>query len=252
VSSTVILPDRTLQESLSHDGFVFVHAGTMRHAFEPFGSLDDWQAFADSWNALELDEHMADGGRYRRRRHAVFVAGQDGAVERQPHQPHYQELDYNPLHGGVARWFAPLTDEIAGGRSLTTILEFCRALFGRLAVQPEREGFSRASQWKIEVHQFRIEARPGHEGLPTPEGLHRDGVDFVLVLLVNRSNIASGTTSIHAPDGRELGRFTLTHPFDAALVDDARVAHGVTAVKAIDPAQPAYRDVLVVTFKRNE
>ena len=243
MSSTVILPDRTLQESLSHDGFVFVHAGTMRHAFEPFGSLDDWQAFADSWNALELDEHMADGGRYRRRRHAVFVAGQDGAVERQPHQPHYQELDYNPLHGGVARWFAPLTDEIAGGRSLTTILEFCRALFGRLAGQP---------QWKIEVHQFRIEARPGHEGLPTPEGLHRDGVDFVLVLLVNRSNIASGTTSIHAPDGRELGRFTLTHPFDAALVDDARVAHGVTAVKAIDPAQPAYRDVLVVTFKRNE
>jgi hypothetical protein len=74
----------------------------------------------------------------------------------------------------------------------------------------------------------------------------------VLVLLVNRVNIASGTTSIHAPDGRELGRFTLTQPFDAALVDDSRVAHGVTAVKAIDPAQPAYRDVLVVTFKRNE
>jgi hypothetical protein len=41
----------------------------------------------------------------------------------------------------------------------------------------------------------------------------------------------------------------LTSPFDAALVDDSRVAHGVTPVKAIDPAQPAYRDVLVVTFK---
>ena len=62
--------------------------------------------------------------------------------------------------------------------------------------------------------------------------------------------IASGTTSIHAPDGRELGRFTLTEPLDAALVDDARVSHGVTAVEAIDPAAPAYRDVLVVTFSR--
>ena len=79
--------------------------------------------------------------------------------------------------------------------------------------------------------------------------MHRDGVDFVIVLLVNRANIASGTTSIHGPDGRELGRFTLTSPLDAALVDDSRVAHGVTPVKAIDPAQPAYRDVLVVTFK---
>ena len=241
MSSTAILPDRTLQESLSHDGFVFVHAETMRKAFTPFGALDDWQAFTASWNGLELDEHMADGGRYRRRRHAVFSAGAQGFIERRPHQPHYQELDYNPLHGGVARWFAPITDEVAGGHSLVTILEFCRALFGRLA--------TKTTSWKIEVHQFRIEARPDHEGLPTPEGLHRDGVDFVLVLLVNRVNIASGTTSIHALDGRELGRFTLTHPFDAALVDDSRVAHGVTPVNAIDPAQPAYRDVLVVTFK---
>jgi hypothetical protein len=79
--------------------------------------------------------------------------------------------------------------------------------------------------------------------------MHRDGVDFVLVLLVNRANIASGTTSIHAPDGRELGRFTLTAPLDAALVDDSRVAHGVTPVNATDPAVPAYRDVLIVTFK---
>ena len=242
MSPTAILPDRSLQESLSHDGFVFVRAEAMRRALEPFGSLDGWASFAASWNDLALDEHMADGGRYRRRRHAVFAAGADGAIERQPHQAHYQELDYNPLHGGIARWFAPVTPEIGGGQSLGTILEFSRALFGRLAPQTPR--------WKIEVHQFRIEAQPGSEGLPTPEGVHRDGVDFVLVLLVNRVNIASGTTSIHALDGRELGRFTLTAPLDAALVDDSRVAHGVTPVNAIDAASPAYRDVLVVTFCR--
>ena len=248
MSPTAILPDRSLQESLSHDGFVFVRADAMRRALEPFGSLDDWPAFAASWDALELDEHMADGGRYRRRRHAVFAAGPEGAVQRQPHQPHYQGLDYNPLNGGIARWFAPITPEIGSGHSLTTILDFCRALFSRLGPSTSGEA-PHISRWKIEVHQFRIEALPGSEGLPTPEGMHRDGVDFVLVLLVNRANIASGTTSIHAPDGRELGRFTLTHPLDAALVDDSRVAHGVTPVNALDPASPAYRDVLVVTFK---
>ena len=241
MSPTAILPDKSLHESLSKDGFVFVRADGMRHALEPFGSLDDWDVFAGSWNDLELDEHMADGGRYRRRRHAVFAAGREGTIDRQPHQPHYQGLDYNPLNGGIARWFAPVTPQTSGGQSLLTILEFTRGLFSRLAPQ--------TAQWKIEVHQFRIEALPGNEGLPTPEGLHRDGVDFVLVLLVNRVNIASGTTSIHAPDGRELGRFTLTLPLDAALVDDSRVAHGVTPVKPIDPAAPAYRDVLVVTFK---
>ena len=241
LSPTVSLPDRTLVELLSQDGFVFVRADAMRHALEPFGSLDDWDAFAESWNDLELDEHMADGGRYRRRRHAVFAAGADGPIARRPHEPHYQGLDYNPLNGGIARWCAPVTEAVADTRALRTILEFSRALFSRLAVH--------ASRWKIEVHQFRIEAQPGSDGLPTPEGMHRDGVDFVLVLLVNRENIASGTTSIHGVDGRERGRFTLTSPCDAALVDDSRVAHGVTPVKAIDAALPAYRDVLVVTFK---
>ena len=243
MSSTAILPDRSLQESLSKDGFVFVRAEAMRRALQPFGTLDDWAQFAASWDALELDEHMADGGRYRRRRHAVFAADAGGAIERQSHQPHYQGLDYNPLNGGVARWFAPITPEIGGGQSLATILAFSRALFSGLSPEVDR--------WKIEVHQFRIEAPLGGEGLPTPEGMHRDGVDFALVLLVNRQNIASGTTSIHAPDGRELGRFTLTFPFDAALVDDSRVAHGVTPVKALDLGAPAHRDVLVVTFKRS-
>ena len=49
--------------------------------------------------------------------------------------------------------------------------------------------------------------------------MHRDGVDYVLVLLVNRVNIASGMTSVHDLTGKALGQFTLTAPFDAALVD---------------------------------
>jgi hypothetical protein len=124
---------------------------------------------------------------------------------------------------------------------MTAILVFCQTLFGRLLPS--------AAAWEIEVHQFRIEARKGEDGRPTPEGLHRDGVDYVLVLLVNRRNIASGMTSIHSLDGRELGHFTLTDSFDAALVDDTKVAHGVTPVEPIDPGQAAYRDVLVVTFR---
>jgi hypothetical protein len=83
----------------------------------------------------------------------------------------------------------------------------------------------------------------------TPEGSHRDGVDFVLVLLVDRQNIASGTTTIHTPDGKLLGDFTLTHTFDAALIHDPRVFHGVTPVTPLVPGEPAHRDVLVVTFR---
>jgi hypothetical protein len=65
--------------------------------------------------------------------------------------------------------------------------------------------------------------------------MHRDGVDYVLVLLINRRNIRSGTTTVHDLDKRPLGSFTLTDPLDAALVDDARCYHGVTPGRAREP-----------------
>jgi hypothetical protein len=199
------------------------------------GALTDWTAFAASWDDLGPDTYMADGGRYRKRRHAVFSADA-GGIHREPAQPHYQSRDYNTLNGGIQRWFEPVTPAIGAGASMTAILGFCHGLFGQLAP---------VGNWHVEVHQFRIEARQGEAGRPTPEGMHRDGVDYVLVLLIGRRNIASGVTSVH-----DLGQFTLTEPLDAALVDDARVMHGVTPVEPVDPAQPAFRDVLVVTFRR--
>lgn len=69
---------------------------------------------------------------------------------------------------------------------------------------------------------------------------------------VGRENIASGPTSIHALDRAPLGSFTLATPMDAALLDDHRVFHGVTPVQPLDPARPGYRDVLVLTFRRED
>jgi hypothetical protein len=240
-----MIPLDALARELHDRGFAFVAAAPMRALLEETGSLADLAAFSESWNDLALDTYMADGGRYRRRRHAVFAIAPDGGIVRQPHQPHYQTLEYNPLHGGIARWFEPIVPAVGDGPTLLTILHWCRELFGRIDAAAEMA-------WRVEVHQFRIEARPGQHGQPTPEGMHRDGVDHVLVLLVRRQNIVSGTTTIHGRDHQPLGSFTLTTPLDAALVEDARVFHGVTAVAPLEPDAPAYRDVLVVTFKRAE
>src|SRR5258707_235437 len=133
MSSVVIGQDPALQRALTDDGFAFVAGGAMRELLSAHGSLADWPAFAASWDALEVDTYMADRGRYRRRRHAVFRVGADGAIERQPHQPHYQSLDYNTLNGGVERWFEPVLPEIASGATMRTLLRFCQATFGALA-----------------------------------------------------------------------------------------------------------------------
>jgi hypothetical protein len=205
-------------------------------------ALTEWAAFAASWNSLSIDAYMADGGRYRRRSFAAFsVAATD--IARKPHQPHYQSRDYNTLNGGIERWFEPCAPLVAQHPIMQSCLSWCYTLFNSLTLDPP-------TAWHVEVHQFRIEAQAGKQGLPTPEGLHRDGVDWVLVLLIARENIAEGVTTIYNLSKQPIGSFTLTVPLDAALVDDSRVYHGVTAVEPINPAIPAYRDVLVVTFRR--
>ena len=206
------------------------------------GSLADWDAFAASWASMPLDTHLPEGHRYRRRRHATLSAAAGASVAiREPHAPHHQAREYNTLVGGIDRWFEPIAPAILEGPTFQRVLSFCLRTFGAL---------SPGLPWHVECHQFRIEARAGAQGLPTPEGVHRDGVDWVLVMLVARENIASGTTTVHATDGALLGSFTLAAALDAALVDDHRVQHGVTAVEPLDPARPAYRDVLVVTLRR--
>lgn len=226
-------------------GFAFVPGEQMDALFAgrrgPVEWKEDWQRFATSWNDLVLDRYLPDGHRYRRRRHATLSTHTGQTIASlEPHQPHYQSREYNPLVGGMQRWFEPIERDVIEGPTMQRVLAFCAELFGR---------FRPHAAWHIECHQFRIEARRDAPGQPTPEGVHRDGVDYVLVLLIRRTNIASGTTTVHDLGGQQLGSFTLTALLDAALVDDTRVKHGVTPVEPIDPGQAAYRDVLVVTFR---
>lgn len=219
-------------------GFALVDATAMRELLG-VDAVADEEAFADSWNDLPLDEYMADGGRYRRRRHAVFTA-EAGHLSRQSDQPHYQSRRDNPLNGGVARWFAPVCDDIARSRTLRSAIRVLTSTADRLRQGPGR--------WRTEVHQFRIEARAGGAGKPTPEGMHRDGVDFVLAMLVGRRNVANGVSTISDTDGTPLVRVRLAERFDTMVLDDARVRHGVSPIQAVDPARLAFRDVLVVTL----
>lgn len=228
--------------AILRNGYAFVGSRDMQALLHERG-LRDWDSFARSWDHLGTDLYMADGGRYRRRRYAAFAATANGIV-RKAHQPHYQSRDYNPLNGGIERWFEPVTDAVSAHPALIAILRTCHMLFDSVSIVAEAP-----PPWHVEVHQFRIEARPDQKGHPTPEGIHRDGVDWVLVLLIGRENIAQGTTTIYDVAKRPVGSFTLATPFDSVFVNDHRVYHGVTPVEPADRSNFAARDVLVVTFR---
>jgi hypothetical protein len=233
----------SIARSLSGEpGFVALEASRFRPLVGE-AALGDWSTFARSWEHLEIDEYMADGGRFRRRRFARFSAA-GLVVRREPHGPHFQGREYNALNGGIDRWFEPVTEAIAEHPVTRRLLDLCVDVFTNASTD------SGPPAWRIEMHQFRIEPSPSEAGKPTPEGMHRDGVDWVFVGLVARTGVAGGVTGIGDARGRSLGAFTLSEPMDAVFLDDHRVRHGVTPIEILTPGVPAHRDVLVLTFRK--
>ena len=193
-------------------------------------------ALAPSWDHLRPDEYLKDGGRYRKRRHSCFVA-EDGVLRQVPHRMHWQSPDYNALHGGMQRWFEPMEPALVAQPALPRLLlALARVASARMPVP----------RWFIEAHQFRIDTTDGL-GRPTPEGAHRDGVDFVAVLLVARAGIKGGETRVFDADGPDGQRFTLERPWSLLLLDDARMIHESTPIQPL--GDHGHRDTLVLTYR---
>lgn len=242
---------RALQQ-LSEKGFARLSAGELVDlGQQPLQSL---AALNRAWDDLPPDLYLKDGGRYRRRRHGSWVWHTDGAVLTQvPHRPHWQPTDYNALHGGMLRHFDPIPPNVAQSPAFKGLLGGLSALFAEMArtqaPQPGEPVFD--GRWFIEAHTFRIDTEGG-VGRPTPEGAHRDGMAYVAVILVDRQNIVGGETRVFEADGPNGVRFTLTEPWSALLLDDARVIHESTPIQPQQPQQPGslgHRDTLVITFR---
>ena len=239
------LPGLTRQ--LATSGYAVIDAATLAGlAGVAPQALADWQVL---WDDLPPDAFLKDGGRYRRRRHGCFIvcaaaAGAVADLQAVPHRAHWQPVEYNALHGGIERLFAPLPPQLAASSAWQRLLLALAAQADALCgVAP------RTAPWFVEAHPFRIDTTDGI-GRPTPEGAHRDGVDLVVVLLVARVGIKGGETRVFEAQGPAGLRFTLTEPWSALLLDDTRVIHESTPIQPLDAAQGGHRDTLVLTFRR--
>ncbi|WP_426192895.1 2OG-Fe dioxygenase family protein [Massilia sp. DWR3-1-1] len=199
-------------------------------------TIADLDALTPGWNHLARDNYLKDGGNYRRRRHSCFV--DDGATLRQTaHRAHWQPIEYNALHGGMHRLFEPIDPATIANPAWTALL----LALGRACSQAKG-----ARDWFVEAHQFRIDTLEGI-GRPTPEGAHRDGVDFVAVLLVGRHHVKGGETRVFEAAGTAGQRFTMTTPWTLLMLDDAAVIHESTPIQPT--GENGYRDTLVLTWR---
>jgi hypothetical protein len=208
----------------------------------PFFSEKSWREFADSWNNLHLDAFMKDKGKYRLRRFSEWeYTPEEQALRPLPARPYTQPLYINPLNGGISRTYEPFEAHVVKNEFFNGLMRWCLGVFNSL------EG---ASGWEVQVFQNRIIASSSTAGLPTPEGVHRDGVSYILMMLIDRVNVTGGETTLYDREKKEVGKLTMRHPMDCVLANDEQTLHGVTPILADGEGGNAYRDMLIAMFTK--
>jgi hypothetical protein len=225
----------SISASLRRSGYALVEPSEFGAALNL--ELTRLESLRATWSALPKDAYLRDGGRYRSRRHSCFIQDLSDGVAEVPHRAHWQSTEYNALHGGIERWFEPIEPQVRADTEWLKLIEGLGRLFAGLRPVP---------RWYIEAHQFRIDTAEGI-GRPTPEGAHRDGVDFVAVILIDRRDVRGGETRVFQAHGNAGVRFTMTQPWTALLLDDEAVIHETTPIQP--DGRPGVRDTLVVTYR---
>lgn len=205
-------------------------------------SSEEVEEFSAHWERLSIDHYMADGGRYRYRRYGAFNAPAHAPRYPLPHGPYEQPISVNKLNGGVPRLFDPLEPSFAEHPVLHRLLDWLTCLYDHCEGEPQH--------WNIRLHPYRVVADATNCGQPTPEGLHRDGVDYIVSMMLCRNNIDGGESCITDNTGTVLWQRELRRPLDIMVGMDTRTMHAVTPITAHDPRCAAYRDVLVVAFTK--
>ncbi|WP_438978478.1 2OG-Fe dioxygenase family protein [Polynucleobacter sp.] len=234
--SPQLTPFKELAQSLRDEGFAVVCAQDVAQIAHV--DLEQLLSLNQFWEGLPRDPYLKDGGRYRFRRHSSFEIKGD-SLAMVPHRAHWQSVNYNALHGGIERWFEPSQTLLTNNPAWQSLL---------LGLAHILNGVKQVNTWFVEAHQFRIDTTDGI-GRPTPEGAHRDGVDFVAVFLLNRVGIKGGETRIFDATGSAGLRFTLSEPWSLLLMNDERMIHESTPIQPVGPH--GYRDTLVLTFRSN-
>jgi hypothetical protein len=201
--------------------YKFLRISNIRSSvFEPF--------FAN----LPLDPYIL--GKFRRRRFSRFQ-GPLESLTRLEHKDFEQSSAINKIAGGIRRNFPELED------ALLSLAEF-KMLVARFVdfskIDPETT--------EIGIHQIRIVASAGEVGEPAPEGIHKDGFNFVGIFCIGRQNLIGAETHLYEDPNQPPIFAKELQPGEFVLVNDQRLYHFTTDMQPAGAIEGT-RDVFVMT-----
>lgn len=245
-----------------------------RAAFVPGEQLIDiLSAFGSTPESVEAFKHVSDGMPpdptldFRTARNGRFctdpVADKVYRTEFQPFVLTAEE-DFVRHDSGKIRRFAEIDNPTQLNATFQALLVF------KYLVVDDMEIIHRAAQdyaspnWITTAFHTRTTTTPELTGEPALEGVHSDGVDHTMTVLLGSGNMTedSAVTRIH--DMREknalrwsdtdpelcLGTWKHRHFLDTILIVDHERKHSVSTIMAQQPELPAHRDMLVLFTRK--
>lgn len=177
---------------------------------------------------LGTDKYVKEG--YRKKHIVRYKHTADGFVKEQ-HRPLFQSGYVNPTHGDIHREYPEYVSE-----HTNTLL----TVFTNMAKVPIDN--------IILLQAQRIICTKDLIGLPSVENWHRDGVEKVGIICVDRCNIEGGVNQFRSmQDPTDILSETLFPGF-MVVFDDHKLYHRVTPIKPKDQTQIGYRDVLLMSY----
>jgi hypothetical protein len=201
-----------------------------------------WNLLQEDWDVLPPDNYLRGGKQYRFRRYGrlSYLPSSDGVLPLS-HATFVQSEKMNKLYGGLQRKFAEIRTETYRNFFLHELIKSNVSHFPINDIMTTHH-------WEIGVHQIRIVATINEPGEPTPEGVHRDGHNFVAMHLIRRQNGSGGLSTIYDNDKIPLQVVMLVTPLDSIFVEDGRVMHDVTTFHPQNKQRRGIRDMLVITY----
>tara|TARA_Y100001934_G_C12317205_1_gene758128 strand:+ start:575 stop:1255 length:681 start_codon:yes stop_codon:yes gene_type:complete len=208
------------------------------------------ECLVDSFENLPETDH--EDGKYRLRRFSrveirstFWNAKREVELEIKPNEEFIQSEELNPHQGGKIRIFEDLEENVVQSTGFKDIcLQF-------------KESNNLIDGQIAEIHQMRIQTLDRSDLLTkngpwvvtpvSPEGIHRDGYDYICMVGINRYNIEGGNLLVFSPENRE--NPIVSKPLSAGdlfMLADKKLLHDATPIRAIKRREKGYLDAFVL------
>ena len=191
---------------------------------------------SQSFKFLPPDKYEKSKGYYFRFRNFSKIVIKNKIVDFSTDTKFFQNKKTNRYAGGIKRKFNPIKKNII-----------------ILMVKLFRENFHSLIKYKnaeVGFHQLRIKCGKDFVGYPVPEGWHKDGFDYVILVNFGSNNIKGGITRIKEKIDQDNDTFSsFLKRGEYLFANDKKYFHYTDPINVSNNTEKGSRDTLVITIK---